>query len=360
MKKIIICLNFIIVFLLCSCIPTYKFNNFFSNKVLNECNVIDMPRPIDAKNIDATSNNCICFETTSDGFYINVLNVYKYLKNKDFKYFGIEGEVLSSLFGAMPEYAFYYSDSLDDHVSINYRGFKDENCYVFVWAKKINEANLLLDDFSLTIKYNDGICSIELDYSKTVLTSYRLKEERLYTVGSFFPWLEKGIDSLSCETISNKINTVIDINKENINNFINPSCLVKEFNGDINTDEFYDFYYEIGDDVYKISIVDGYLYFNEKYYVSEDGIIYDTFKTNDNFTYTFLDESLYDVYRKYNVCGSICLKDISYIKSNLIYDDYIYSFESIYGDIKIYSEILFSIDNYYYEVISIKNFSHLF
>ena len=130
MKKIILLLNFLLL-LLTSCFPTYVFTNNFSNKVLKECGIKDFIEPVEATNIEATSNSTIQFETTEEGFMKNVSNIYDYLKGKEFKYFGFRGECLDSLFGAMPTYAFYLSTSLEDHILVNeYTGFKNENNYI--------------------------------------------------------------------------------------------------------------------------------------------------------------------------------------------------------------------------------------
>jgi hypothetical protein len=85
MKKILIILNLIILLTLSSCFPTYVFTNNFSNKVLKECGIEDFISPVDALNVDATSNATIKFETTKEGFLNNVSNVYDYLKEKGFK-----------------------------------------------------------------------------------------------------------------------------------------------------------------------------------------------------------------------------------------------------------------------------------
>lgn len=362
MKKILLIVNLILLLTLSSCFPTYKLTNYFSNKVLKDCMVSDLVKPVDAANIDATSNTSITYETTYEGFLKNVSNVYEYLKSKDIV-LGVQGEVLSSLFGGMPNYAFYDSACLEDHISINeYTGFKDENYYIFVWGNSIDEYNNLIDDVTLNMKYDGSKVTMYFKYGKNVLNSYDYKEERSYYIGTLLPWLNNNIksitsvydeDLISIRTLSYSTNDIYTIQPRNI---------VNEYKGEIENKWKITYQYETKDNTtYTVDIVDGYLLIDGKYYYGEYLYNIDDLRNYDLKTYTFLDDNLYDVYDHKNSNSiTISLKDITYVKIDNSYYDDKYYINTSYGTIYIYRDNIFNLDGTYYQIISDKNFSDLF
>lgn len=368
MKKILIILNLIILLTLSSCFPTYVFTNNFSNKVLKDCGIEDFISPVDALNVDATSNATIKFETTKEGFLNNVSNVYDYLKEKRFKYYGFKGECLSSLFGAMPEYAFYKSSSLEEHIYVNeHTGFKDENTYTFVWSNEINEGNILINDVELTINYINNICTMDIDYDANTLSSFRFVENRNYYIGYLYPWLENlnsNVKSIKTEWIENNLKTCVKYSNDNLS-YLNTNMLVKKYDANVENINVVKCEYEMIDgSINIINCINGYLLIDGQYYVHIDGYDFGLkdIDQSNYVEYTFFDDSLYEIpsYSFHQMIYNISLNEITYISTDYINEKAIYSIDTPYGRINIYKKDIFDINGKYYKIISDKNFEILF
>ena len=128
MKRLISLSIVLCILILClqSCILRHDYieNMWFSEETLAECLVPDFP-VIDAPNVNyrgARINLNITDSEYED--YVNL--VYEYLSAQDFKYFGTEGGMISSFFGAWTTYYFEPASELAD-----FRGYDGRYRFVF-------------------------------------------------------------------------------------------------------------------------------------------------------------------------------------------------------------------------------------
>ena len=199
MKKIFNCLLILICLLIMTSCETldssWRITNFFSFSVLEYGNIYDLPKPVDATNLQAMSADDIEFQTSKDGFLKYVSNIYEFLKSKKFQYIGTRGEVLSTFFGGAPTYAFYECDELSDFCEIRDDGLVNENIYRFVWSNSLTEYSELVDDCCITMKFvEDSETDVNAYMYITgswVLTSYVYKEYKTLPMGYFSQWLRE-------------------------------------------------------------------------------------------------------------------------------------------------------------------------
>lgn len=130
--------------------------------MLKDCFISDLPKPIESNKIIANSKTDISFETTIDGFYSNV-SYYEYLKNKNFNYFGIEGEVLNLKLLLIIKNSFYFDENDLSYFFTN-RLVKEttdkmdnSNSYVF---------NFIMEEENNTINVENGCIFLDGKYYK--------------------------------------------------------------------------------------------------------------------------------------------------------------------------------------------------
>ena len=171
---------FLIVILTLTCITACSngANRFYKGKVLKEFQITDFPKPQGVKDFEAT-NSSLSFNTTAEGFEEYAKQIYTYLVEKDFKYFGYRGDVLSTFFGGAPEYEFYISSEFSEHQYLVDRyGNEYENCYIFVFSDELSEDNGLLNECAIKLVYRpDDVeynAYVSIRYNGNVLTSYTL------------------------------------------------------------------------------------------------------------------------------------------------------------------------------------------
>lgn len=184
MKKLLALCLILVLTLTCITACSYGANRFYKSKVLKEFQITDFPKPQGAEYVSAT-NRILCFNTTAEDFEDYAEQLYNYLVEKDFKYFGYRGDVLSTFFGGAPEYEFYISSEFSEHqYLVDSNGNKYENCYIFVFSNELSEDNALLNKCEIRLRYipdNEKNNSfITINYVGNKIFSYTLitdKEE---------------------------------------------------------------------------------------------------------------------------------------------------------------------------------------
>ena len=174
MKKIIsLCLTILLI-LTCITSCSNGANRFYNSKVLTEFQITDFPKPQGVEYVFATGSQ-LGFNTTAEGFENYAKQLYTYLVEKDFKYFGYRGDVLSTFFGGAPEYEFYISSEFSEHqYSVDSDG---NNCYIFVFSNELSEDNGLLNKCEIELTYRpDEECNsyISINYVGNQIFSYTL------------------------------------------------------------------------------------------------------------------------------------------------------------------------------------------
>ncbi len=168
---------------LCLCCFTACSNGasrFYNSKVLKEFQITDFPKPQGAEDFEAT-NSRLSFNTTAEGFEDYAEQIYTYLVEKDFKYFGYRGDVISTFFGGVPNYEFYISTEFSEHQYLDdENGNEYENCYVFVFSNELSEDNGLLNECAIRVIYRpddeEYNTHVSISYDNNVFTGYTLIE----------------------------------------------------------------------------------------------------------------------------------------------------------------------------------------
>lgn len=161
---------FLIVILTLTCITACSngANRFYKGKVLKEFQITDFPKPQGVGDFEAT-NSRLSFNTTAEGFEEYAKQIYTYLVEKDFKYFGYQGDVLSTFFGGAPEYEFYISSEFSEHQClVDRNGNEYENRYIFIFSNELSENNGLLNKCEIEVVYHPD----DEEYNSCVLISY--------------------------------------------------------------------------------------------------------------------------------------------------------------------------------------------
>lgn len=368
MKKIILLLNFIMLFILSSCFfnNSYEYANYFSSKFLKENMVEDLVEPVEAINIKANSARNITYETTYENFMLYVHNIYEYLNNKGFIVL-VEGFYEHLMFG--PRYELYDSNCIDDHLKIDYEtGYLNENAYVFAYCKKLNEANKPVEGNVINIEFNDGV--VNMWFNEDGLFGYSYDKDRGYYAGVTFPWLK---------TISNDVvrvkKTIIENGIEAVGYLYDEldikSVLISKgflIRYDKPVDEKWKeiYNYELNDGtIYTITIVNGYLLLGGNYYQdikNAFGNCLDLEKLSE-LSFKMVDEEVY--YAQYTShFGSnptpLILKDIEFVKINDKFDNPAYLIYRSNDRIEIYTNNIFSIKGTFYKITSEKDLTELF
>ena len=151
---------------------------FYNGKVLKEFQIMDFPKPQGTEDVYAPTNSQLYFNRTAEGFEEYAEQLYTYLVEKDFAYFGYRGDVISTFFGGAPTYEFYLSSELSEHqYLVDRNGRKFDNCYVFVFSNELSGDSLIHECAIELIyrpddeEYNTHLC---IYYDKNVFTGYTL------------------------------------------------------------------------------------------------------------------------------------------------------------------------------------------
>ena len=301
---------------------TYKIKNFFSDSVLTYGKINGLPRPVDAKDVTATAADVVEFKTTKEGFIKNVTNIYDFLKSKNFQYLGTEGEVLSTFFGGMPDYAFYECEELSDYRKISDNGEVLTNHYIFVWADSLGEGDYLVDDCTLDIigrEENSEEVYVTMEITGDwVLTSHYYKEYKSLPIGYLFPWLRenylKDISQIKIEitTLDPQVGSLKEIAYSNSERFISlnmlsPYVVVNE----VECEDALSPYSEIityqltnnSGETYSLQIIDNLIFADGKYYEIEP--IVNTINA-DIACFSFITNmSQFDIYHNDEIVGKL-------------------------------------------------------
>lgn len=168
MKKLLACILSVVLTLTCITSCSYKANRFYNGKVLKEFQITDFPKPQGVEDFEAT-NSRLSFNTTAEGFEDYAEQIYTYLVEKDFKYFGYRGDVISTFFGGAPEYEFYISSEFSEHQClVDNNGKEYENRYIFVFSNELSESNGLLNKCEIEVHYHPD----NEEYNSCVFISY--------------------------------------------------------------------------------------------------------------------------------------------------------------------------------------------
>ena len=177
MKKLLALCFAVLLTLTCFTACSNCTNRFYNSNVLKEFQMEDFPKPQGAEYVSA-SNSSLRFNTTAEGFEDYAEQIYTYLVQKDFKYFGYRGDVISTFFGGAPEYEFYISSEFSEHQClVDNNGKEYENRYIFVFSNELSESNGLLNKCEIEVRYNpdneEYNSYVSIDYGKTIF-SYTL------------------------------------------------------------------------------------------------------------------------------------------------------------------------------------------
>ena len=170
MKKIVsLCLTIVLILTFTTSCSNHA-NRFYKGKVLKEFQITDFPKPQGVEYVFA-SDSKLYFNTTAEGFEEYAEVIYSYLVDKDFKYFGYRGEVISTFFGGAPEYEFYISSEFSEH---QYFADKQKNeydkHYIFVFSNELSEDNGLLNKCEINLGYHPDDAAY--DYNSYVSIRY--------------------------------------------------------------------------------------------------------------------------------------------------------------------------------------------
>lgn len=392
-KRLLMCLMFIICTMwLTSCEmmdQTYKIKNFFSDSVLSYGRINGLPRPVDATYVKATSADRIEYKTTKDGFNKNVSKIYEFLKSRNFKYLGTQGEVLSTFFGGAPDYAFYECDNLSDFRKINDDGKINDNYYTFVWADNLGEGTYLDKDCTLEIigreeNQNEMYVVVEIT-GGWVLTSHFYKEYKTLPLGYLCPWLRENhlnnITEIRIETttVDARVGSLKEIayseNEKHIShNMLSPYIKAIEVNCE---DEISPYSpkvtYQLTNDsgeTFQLTIVNNLVCVNGKYYQIDylidnrnAELVCHSLVSNINEFIIYTNDDNNEYVMEYE--EFLTLEFIEY-KYDVLEEETLYYILTDFGKVYIHDETtIYFFDEelqyyVYYEIISDSNFSSLF
>ncbi len=187
MKKILISI-FLLVFTLSltGCLNNDGYG-FVKPRVLRESNLSDFIKPTHTDTFKRESLGFCYFNSTKEEFEKYAEEVYNYLLEKDYRYFGYSGEVLNSLFGADPTYELILSSNLSGHYNEYFNDEKLDNInYEFVFGKEIDNSNKLVNDVlvRLTLKvdstFENGYnTSLQVRNNRNLMSSFIYIPENL-------------------------------------------------------------------------------------------------------------------------------------------------------------------------------------
>lgn len=171
MKKFLLSLSLIAVMLcgLCACSNN---GTFFSNEILQDNLVPDLPK-ISYDKAKQKYKKMYYYHTTEDKFNSYASKVYEYLKSLDLEYLGTRGEVITTDFGGCPTYEFVADNELSDFLYA-------ENNYVFVWAnEKYADSPYNLHSYWLEISYYSENIPADDKYNLLLNLNFEIQSYRL-------------------------------------------------------------------------------------------------------------------------------------------------------------------------------------
>ena len=136
MKKILASFMAAVLFLYCfaSCSLTHRKNKWFSNDILEECLVPDMPK-LTGEYLNKGGDE-IYTNLSVNSFDAYIAELYEYLLSRNFKHIGTRGDLVASFSGT-----FYLksADELSDYSN-------NDSCYRFVYTdgnSRDNDGNIV-------------------------------------------------------------------------------------------------------------------------------------------------------------------------------------------------------------------------
>ncbi len=156
MKKIIVLFLAVIMFIIAvGCSES-------SGEYLSSRNMQDFPFPESERLIAEDKDNAKSTYSSSQEEYFSYVGVvYEYLQGKNYTYFGTQGQYVSSLFGASPDYEFVPCDSMEEFCIEHGEG---EIIYTFICSNEVDS-----DTRRLNLASNAGL-AVELVYSNSEKT----------------------------------------------------------------------------------------------------------------------------------------------------------------------------------------------
>lgn len=179
--SVILAVTLILSSLCLSACVSHGKNRFFKGKAVKDCGIEDLPQLEKARNLYAPNNHELDFDISVEDFDAYAKTLYEYLLEKNFSYLGYRGIILDSFFGGCPEYEFFLSSELSDHVASEVR---DENGslikkrYIFVFSNNLSEDSHLLEQCTVNLTYNleyeKHNANLSVYYPLNQINSYKL------------------------------------------------------------------------------------------------------------------------------------------------------------------------------------------
>lgn len=190
MKKLLaLCLTAVVCLCcLVSCNSSTVKNEWFSDEILENCAIPDLPEISDRDYYHRTSNQSarIEFKATDEEIREYARTVYEYLEAQSFEYLGTRGSQKASLAGAFASYYFKDTSSFGECYTTYYA---EE--YIFVYSNDKDASDgitfneiLITSVKSKTIKYNGKDITVNAKININYDDRYYLKESEItYPIG---------------------------------------------------------------------------------------------------------------------------------------------------------------------------------
>lgn len=175
MKKILVFM-LLLVFSLCLS-GCFDNGNFVKPSILKKSGLSDLPVPNHTDEFKREDLGYCYFNSTKEEFEIYAEELYNYLLEKNFPYFGYSGELLNSLFGANATYELIPSSMLSEHYEEYF--YLDQASYTFVFGKELDTSNKVKSDvlvrltFKVDGNFDNGYnTSLEVRNNSNLMTSF--------------------------------------------------------------------------------------------------------------------------------------------------------------------------------------------
>lgn len=158
MKKIFVSIYCILFALLLTGCMNNNVKGFVNPIVLIKSDLTDLVEPSHTNKYQRESLGFCYFNSSQEEFKNYAKEIYDYLINKSFPYFGFPGDELNSLFGANGTYELISSIKLSDHYEeLYYYGELNTISYTFIFGEKLNSNNEVLSDIMVRLSFKvDG------------------------------------------------------------------------------------------------------------------------------------------------------------------------------------------------------------
>lgn len=178
MRKILVSM-FLLVFGLCL-VGCMNNDGFIKPSVLRKSGLSDLITPPHTDVYKRESLGYCYFNSTKEEFENYAAELYNYLIEKNYKYFGYAGDVFNSLFGANGTYELILSTTLSDHYEEHFYYEKLNTIdYTFIFAEKLNSDNELSNDVMVRLSlkidgtFDNGYnTSLEVRNNSNLMTSF--------------------------------------------------------------------------------------------------------------------------------------------------------------------------------------------